>query len=138
MTRGACVCVPCVATVAHLRWPLCICCCGSVFVLFVSQSELLQVFYNRYIMWLTKPFLHELDRTRHRETTWNKTANRLVCETLAFCVRNHSYRIKYFACRNNIMSKVLSRVLRYKEKHIVLGMSALGVVCVFFVSLPRL
>ena len=43
-----------------------------------------------------------------------------VCELLSFCVQKHSYRIKYFILRNNVLAKVL-RLARHRDKCLVLA-----------------
>ena len=48
------------------------------------------------------------------------TARQHVCELLCFCVNNHSYRIKYFILRNNILFKVL-KLASSREKCLVLA-----------------
>ena len=43
-----------------------------------------------------------------------------VCELLSFCVQKHSYRIKYFILRNNVLAKVL-RLASSLDKCLVLA-----------------
>ena len=43
-----------------------------------------------------------------------------VCELLSFCVQKHSYRIKYFILRNNVLTKVL-KLARHRDKCLVLA-----------------
>merc|ERR1719217_1333882 len=43
-----------------------------------------------------------------------------VCELLSFCVQKHSYRIKYFILRNNVLAKVL-RLAKHRDKCLVLA-----------------
>ena len=33
---------------------------------------------------------------------WRNVAKATVCEVLAYCVRFHAYRMKYFVLRNNV------------------------------------
>tara|TARA_B100000513_G_C11901502_1_gene185521 strand:- start:355 stop:2586 length:2232 start_codon:yes stop_codon:yes gene_type:complete len=48
------------------------------------------------------------------------SARQHVCEILSFCVQKHSYRIKYFILRNNIINKVLT-LAKLKDKCLVLA-----------------
>ena len=48
------------------------------------------------------------------------SARQYVCELLCFCVTKHSYRIKYFILRNNILFKVL-KLASHKDKSLVLA-----------------
>ena len=48
------------------------------------------------------------------------SARQYVCELLCFCVAKHSYRIKYFILRNNILSKVL-KLASHRDKCLVLA-----------------
>ena len=43
-----------------------------------------------------------------------------VCELLCFCVHKHSYRIKYFILRNNVLVKVL-KLVSQRDKCLVLA-----------------
>lgn len=43
-----------------------------------------------------------------------------VCEILCFCVHKHSYRIKYFILRNNVLVKVL-KLATHQDKCLVLA-----------------
>lgn len=44
----------------------------------------------------------------------------LIVELLCFCVQHHSYRIKYYILRNNVVDKVL-KLLQRRERHLVRG-----------------
>ena len=48
------------------------------------------------------------------------SARQHVCELLCFCVAKHSYRIKYFILRNNILAKVL-KLASHRDKCLVLA-----------------
>jgi hypothetical protein len=43
-----------------------------------------------------------------------------IIELLCFCVRHHSYRIKYYILRNNVVDKVL-RLTRRRERFLVVA-----------------
>ena len=43
-----------------------------------------------------------------------------VCELLSFFVTKHTYRIKYFILRNNVLCRVL-KLARLRDKGLVLG-----------------
>lgn len=51
------------------------------------------------------------------------SARQHVCEILSFCVQKHSYRIKYFILRNNVINKVLT-LAKLRDKCLVLGLHA--------------
>lgn len=59
------------------------------------------------------------------ETSQSASRNH-VCEIMAYCVRAHGYRMRYFVVLNNIVGKVLRfttlpdkylRLCKYHEKH---------------------
>ena len=47
-------------------------------------------------------------------------ARQHVCELLCFCVTKHTYRIKYFILRNNVLNKCL-KLARKRDKWLLLG-----------------
>jgi protein phosphatase-4 regulatory subunit 3 len=44
----------------------------------------------------------------------------LVVDLLCFCIVSHSYRIKYYILRNNVVEKVL-KLLRRRERWLVVA-----------------
>lgn len=44
----------------------------------------------------------------------------LIVDLLCFCVQHHSFRIKYYTLRNNVVEKVL-QLLQRREKYLALG-----------------
>jgi hypothetical protein len=48
------------------------------------------------------------------------SSRRHICEFLSLCAQCHSYRMKYFIMRNNLISRVL-RLLHSKHRHLHLG-----------------
>ena len=99
---------------------MCSCSCAAPQV--AEQEQFLSCFYDEYIAWLAQPFLvPAATRTGRKETVFEKTAVRLACELLGFCIKSHSYRTKYFILRNSLISRILTRVLQYREKYLVLG-----------------
>ena len=48
------------------------------------------------------------------------TSRQHVCELLCFCVHKHSYRIKYFILRNNVLVKIL-KLVSQRDKCLVLA-----------------
>ncbi|CAI5979647.1 unnamed protein product [Closterium sp. NIES-65] len=43
-----------------------------------------------------------------------------ICDLLCFCVLHHSFRMKYYVLRNNVVEKVL-RLVRRKERYLVVA-----------------
>ncbi|CAM9573461.1 unnamed protein product, partial [Laminaria digitata] len=43
-----------------------------------------------------------------------------ICDLLSFCVRSHTFRMKYFVLRNNVVSRVL-RLLSCKDRYLQLA-----------------
>lgn len=103
-------------------WFPCVCSCSCAVPQVAEQEQFLSCFYDEYIAWLAQPFLvPAATRTGRNETVFEKTAVRLACELLGFCIKSHSYRTKYFILRNSLISRILTRVLQYREKYLVLG-----------------
>ncbi|CAM9767687.1 unnamed protein product, partial [Phaeothamnion confervicola] len=54
------------------------------------------------------------------ESASAKAAKGHACDLLSFCVRAHTYRMKYFVLRHSIVARVL-RLLQYRDKFLKLG-----------------
>lgn len=50
-----------------------------------------------------------------------RAANGHVCDILAFCTTQHSYRAKYFTIKNGVLARAMHVVLAYRERHCVLS-----------------
>ncbi|KAH7434115.1 hypothetical protein KP509_06G000800 [Ceratopteris richardii] len=96
-----------------------------------EKSPFLEVFYTRYmdqiIEVLTGPSTKKRsDQDRKMDAFLDKrglvSAEILgnICELLCFCVQHHSYRIKYYVMKNQVMEKVLQLTTR-REKHLVVA-----------------
>jgi len=84
-----------------------------------EQDDFLNLFYESHIHELAQPIVGPAASGRE-EAVGILTARQHVCELLCFCVNNHSYRIKYFILRNNILFKVL-KLASSREKCLVLA-----------------
>ena len=101
-----------------------------------EQDDLLNLFYDEFVHKLARPIA---GRTEAGTAPVNGDAEaeleveeevgggdsvlstqQHVCELLSFCVQKHSYRIKYFILRNNVLAKVL-RLARSRDKCLVLA-----------------
>ena len=98
-----------------------------------EKDKFLQLFYDFYVQWLLVPFSATYN-TGHVDASnissvkakaledelvpeWvgesqNSfamiTSKRCICEILCLCVHSHSYRMKYFVMRNNVIGRVFS------------------------------
>eukprot|EP00966_Prymnesium_polylepis_P091955 2128741-Prymnesium_polylepis.1 len=62
----------------------------------------------------------DLDEGSSDSTGGVLSSRQHVCELLCFCVHKHSYRIKYFILRNNVLVKVL-KLVGHRDKCLVLA-----------------
>mmetsp|Transcript_31052 Transcript_31052/g.41037 ORF Transcript_31052/g.41037 Transcript_31052/m.41037 type:complete len:785 (-) Transcript_31052:262-2616(-) len=85
-----------------------------------DRDNFLTVFYDHYIHWLVEPFWLNNAGDGTTEDVASKISKWHVCDLLSFCVRSHTYRMKYFVLRNNIVSRVL-KLLQYKDKYLKLA-----------------
>eukprot|EP00897_Mesotaenium_endlicherianum_P000812 jgi/Mesen1/10731/ME000090S10192 len=101
-----------------------------------EKSKFLDVFYEKYIDQLVGALAVGCSTKGAEQATGGKvlmglvgplkassiTAETLgnICELLCFCVQHHSFRIKYYVLRNNVVEKVL-RLTRRREKHLVVA-----------------
>mmetsp|Transcript_41571 Transcript_41571/g.69143 ORF Transcript_41571/g.69143 Transcript_41571/m.69143 type:complete len:821 (-) Transcript_41571:191-2653(-) len=103
-----------------------------------EQDELLNLFYEDFVHRMAHPVvgkvsagtgpmngvsdkesLDAVDEER-RGPADVLSSRQHVCELLCFCVQKHSYRIKYFILRNNVLQKVL-RFATQRDKCLVLA-----------------
>eukprot|EP00250_Pteridium_aquilinum_P011113 c19843_g1_i1 orf=845-3544(-) len=97
-----------------------------------EKSPFLEVFYGKYMDQIMKVLSSGIsskkgnDSSRKIEASLDRqgsvSAEILgnVCELLCFCVQHHSYRIKHYVMRNQVMEKVLQLTTR-REKHLVVA-----------------
>lgn len=98
-----------------------------------EKSPFLEVFYGKYMDQIMKVLTSAVsskkgnDSSRKAEATFldrpgSVTAEILgnICELLCFCVQHHSYRIKHYVMKNQVMEKVLQLTTR-REKHLVVA-----------------
>lgn len=100
-----------------------------------EQDDLLNLFYDEFVHKLAQPIAGKLQagttpmngdadaETGVEEVVGGDSVlstQQHVCELLSFCVQKHSYRIKYFILRNNVLAKVL-RLARHRDKCLVLA-----------------
>ncbi|CAM9865364.1 unnamed protein product, partial [Chrysoparadoxa australica] len=103
-----------------------------------DRDNLLGTFYDHYIHWLVEPFWGSSGDGNGQgngtagvgasnalaemadASVASKTSLGLVCDLLSFCVRSHTYRMKYVVLRHNIISGVLN-VLQQKDSFLKLA-----------------
>lgn len=97
-----------------------------------EKSPFLDVFYGKYMDQIMRVLVlgtsnkKGSDAIRKVDSSLEKqgmvTAEILgnICELLCFCVQHHSYRIKHYVMRNQVMEKVLQLTTR-KERHLVVA-----------------
>lgn len=84
----------------------------------VEKNDFLEMFYDKYVAKVVDVLV--TDKATASTGTRYVPANTLglIVELLCFCVQHHSYRIKYYTLKHNLVEKVL-RLLRRKEKWLV-------------------
>lgn len=80
----------------------------------LEKNEFLEVFYDNYIGKLVSALVEAAEKPSSPSSIPPSTVA-LIVELLCFCVTAHSYRIKYYILRNNVVEKVL-RLLRRRER----------------------
>ncbi|CAL5223154.1 g5623 [Coccomyxa viridis] len=100
-----------------------------------EQNAFLELFYDRYISQLIgvlaeacepnrAPSSHAVSEAgqagRPGQAGAAPSALAIIVDLLCFCVQHHSYRIKYYVLRNNVVEKVL-RLLYRREKWLVVA-----------------
>ncbi|ORX82606.1 DUF625-domain-containing protein [Anaeromyces robustus] len=92
-------------------------------------DEFLDLFYEKYINLLVKPItdLTEKDLKINKRgkselyASYNKNSTFfMICELLCFCIKNHSYRCKFFILKSTITEKICL-LLKSNEKYIRLS-----------------
>jgi protein phosphatase-4 regulatory subunit 3 len=92
-------------------------------------DEFLDLFYEKYIYLLVKPITDLTDKdliiNKRGKVELNVSYDMnstffMICELLCFCIKNHSYRCKFFILKSTITEKI-SFLLKSKEKYIRLS-----------------
>ncbi|PNH02464.1 Serine/threonine-protein phosphatase 4 regulatory subunit 3, partial [Tetrabaena socialis] len=95
----------------------------------VEKNEFLEVFYDKYMDKLTDVLLSDSSISPTGTRVVPATTLGLILELLCFCVQNHSYRIRYYTLRNQLVEKVL-RLLHRRERWLVCATVRFMRVCV--------
>ncbi|KAG5191708.1 hypothetical protein JKP88DRAFT_174161 [Tribonema minus] len=93
-----------------------------------DRDAFLGAFYDHYIQWLVEPFWQGDEgggeggeaAPAARATAAAKACLAHLCDLLSYCVRSHTYRMKYFVLRNHIVARVL-RLARCRDKFLQLA-----------------
>ena len=109
-----------------------------------EQDEFLNLFYEEFVHKLAQPVAGKVapgiapmngavaemgEPAAEGDGSEVLSARQHVCEMLCFCVSKHTYRIKYFILRNNILNKCL-RIARSRDKWLVLAVIRFFRTCV--------
>lgn len=100
-----------------------------------ERDAFLGVFYDHYVGWLADPIvkLSEADSTLAASaaaaaatasvgamSNARKASFGHVSDILSYCVRSHTYRMKYFVLRNNLVGRVLT-LIQQRDKFLKLA-----------------
>uniref|UniRef100_A0A061R721 Protein phosphatase 4 regulatory subunit 3 n=1 Tax=Tetraselmis sp. GSL018 TaxID=582737 RepID=A0A061R721_9CHLO len=85
-----------------------------------EKNEFLELFYDEYIGKLVQTLRVTKTGSGSSESQPSPATLGTIVELLCFCVQNHSYRIKYYILRNNVVEKVL-RLLKCSQKWLVVA-----------------
>jgi len=94
-------------------------------------DEFLDLFYEKYINLLVKPItdlteanlrINKRGRSELYATYDKNSTFFMICELLCFCIKNHSYRCKFFILKSTITEKIC---LLLKSNEIYIRLSAL-------------
>lgn len=83
-----------------------------------EKNDFLDVFYDKYMVKMLAVFTEDAATNRDGKRHVHSATLGLLVDLLCFCVQNHSYRIKYYTLKNNLVEKVL-RLTRRREKWLV-------------------
>ncbi|EFN53416.1 hypothetical protein CHLNCDRAFT_58505 [Chlorella variabilis] len=84
-----------------------------------EKNKFVELFYDKYIAKLLATLVQAGDDPYAAGGPSANTVG-LVVDLLCFCVVSHSYRIKYYILRNNVVEKVL-KLLKCKERWLVVA-----------------
>ena len=99
-----------------------------------EQDEFLNLFYEEFVHKLAVPVAGKMSlaiapinsglvedaQVLDESDTDVLGARQHVCDLLCFCVTKHTYRIKYFILRNNVLNNCL-RLAKRRDKWLLLG-----------------
>ena len=86
-----------------------------------ADKKIIDIFYEKYFSNLVDALGRWLGGGSHsKEGCVPATTRGLILELLRFCVQHHTYNIKYYILRNNVLEKVLA-LLRAPEKWLVVA-----------------
>ncbi|EIE26200.1 DUF625-domain-containing protein [Coccomyxa subellipsoidea C-169] len=94
----------------------------STMTLKAESNHFLELFYDKYIAQLIAVLSDACEPGRQQSDAPGAapSALALIVDLLCFCVQQHSYRIKYYVLRNNVVEKVL-KLLNRREKWLVVA-----------------
>lgn len=79
-----------------------------------EKDKFLSLFYDYYVHWMVVPFVepHFIDKPtdpiKHpQDSSAIAVSRRFILEIFSSCVLGHTYRMKYFVIRNNVLGRVL-------------------------------
>jgi len=92
----------------------------------LERERFLALFYDYYVQWLLVPFIetHEegtiLGKPQSSVSAVSSSV-RYICEIMSLGVVGHSYRMRYFIMRYNVIAKLLDIIKTVKHSHIILS-----------------
>ncbi|KAL4418834.1 hypothetical protein ABPG77_004074 [Micractinium sp. CCAP 211/92] len=84
-----------------------------------EKDKFVELFYDRHIAQLLAALVQAAEAP-YAEGAPSANTVGLVVDLLCFCVVSHTYRIKYYVLRNNVVEKVL-KLLRRRERWLVVA-----------------
>jgi protein phosphatase-4 regulatory subunit 3 len=81
----------------------------------IEKDKFIDIFYEQHIKKLLDTVVASSSSTSPATTCAKPGTLMLVLDLLCYCVTQHSYRIKYYILRNNVVEKVL-RLLKRRER----------------------
>ncbi|CAD7697167.1 unnamed protein product [Ostreobium quekettii] len=86
-----------------------------------SDKKIIDIFYEKHLSSLVEALGSGLGGAGQRQDRCLAAPSRgLILELLRFCVQHHTYNIKYYVLKNNVLEKVLT-LLRVPEKWLVVA-----------------
>lgn len=92
----------------------------------LERERFLALFYDYYVQWLMVPFIetHEegtiLGKPQSSVSAVSSSV-RYICEIMSLGVVGHSYRMRYFIMRYNVIAKLLDIIKTVQYSHIILS-----------------
>ncbi|CAG9464867.1 unnamed protein product [Pedinophyceae sp. YPF-701] len=85
-----------------------------------TKSQFLDVFYDLHMQKLIWT-LSGHPCGKEEAGTVSASTMGLIVDLLCFCVQQHTYRMKYYILRNNVVEKVMRHLLKRRERWLVLA-----------------